>query len=167
MITDGCWSSIPICLLLELRPWLVELLPWHWGDAVSTFLRSLRLEGSSFSSINDKNRLRALVEPPGMRSPGLVWYNECRICKKYMTRAIKQALPQIRKRPQKLLRWSWFDSISVLSELQRVCKSHLSWILWRSPFSERARIAVDKSTASGESRGNAYQERENTSEKKE
>jgi hypothetical protein len=32
---------------------------------------------------------------------------------------------------------------------------HLSWIRCRSPLSESWRIAVDKSTANGESRGNA------------
>jgi hypothetical protein len=32
----------------------------------------------------------------------------------------------------------------------------LSWIRWRSPFSDSARIAVDISTAKGESLGNAW-----------
>ena len=67
-----------------------------------------------------------------------------------------QALPQSRKRPKKLLGWSWLDSISVLSSLQLLVVNHLSFIRCKSPFSDSCRIAVDKSGVRGESRGNAW-----------
>lgn len=127
---------------------------------LSTFLLLLPwFERSSFSSSNDIN-LRTpteseLFEPSETESGG-VRHNCNIICTKYMKRAEKQATPQIRKSPQKLLSWSWSDSISVESELQALCNSHLSWIRCRSPFSDSCRMVVDKSTANGESRGKAY-----------
>lgn len=110
------------------------------------------------SSINEKSVWRCpereLPVPVELAPTAAALRNLRRIWKKYMTRATKQANPHIRKRPQKLLRWSRSDSSSVLSELQALVASHLSWIRWRSPFSDSARIAVDMSTAKGESRGN-------------
>lgn len=84
----------------------------------------------------------------------LYWQN---ILMKNTMRANKHARPQMRKRPQKLPRLNRFESISLSCELQPVRASHLSWILWRSPFSDSVRMAVDRSTARGESLGKACQ----------
>lgn len=127
---------------------------------LSNFLRFFSLDRSSFSSIMDSNVwIRLDFVLPGTSDMGGVeeaFRNFWIICTKYITRAMKQATPHRRYRPQKLRRWSWSDSSSVLTELQELPVNHLSLIRWRSPFSERVRIAVDKSIARGESRGNAY-----------
>lgn len=147
-----------VALLLELLP--KSSSPSPWNDGPSTFvLLLLFFVMSSFPSINDKNLWRRLERVlPGsdeIESEGADLHNCCIICKKYTTRAMKQATPHIKKRPQKLLRWSRSDSSSAFSKLQLLFISHLSWIRCRSPFSASSRIALDKSTASGESRGNA------------
>lgn len=159
---------IPVIILIRLSPGL-GLLPNSSSlsdNDLSTFLLLLPLfEWSSFSSINDINlRTRPeieLRETAETDSEGAVRHNCCIICKKYMKSATKQAIPQIRKRPQKLLSWSLSDSISVFSKVQVLRISHLSRIRWRSPFSDSCRIAVDMSTAKGESRGNAYHVKDN------
>lgn len=149
-------AAISVCLMVTLPNSLsLELSE----NDLSTFLLLLPwFERSSFWSSNDIN-LRTCTdsEPfePSETESGGVRHNRNIICTKYMKRAEKQATPQIRKSPQKLLSWSWSDSSSVESELQTLCNSHLSWIRWRSPFSDSCRMAVDKSTANGESRGKA------------
>jgi len=75
--------------------------------------------------------------------------------RKKITRATRHARPQMRKRPQKLDRLKEFDAAPLLSALHSVALNHSSWILWRLPFSDSARIAVDKSSARGESLGKA------------
>lgn len=75
---------------------------------------------------------------------------------KYMRRARKHETPHMRNKPQKLLRLNRSESISSVSAMQPALVNHLSWILWRSPFSDKVSIAVDMSTAKGESLGNAY-----------
>lgn len=70
-------------------------------------------------------------------------------------RASTHANPHIAKRPEKLFSSSLSTSNFVVCEVQALLISHLSWILCRSPLSDSFRIAVDKSTATGESRGNA------------
>lgn len=70
---------------------------------------------------------------------------------KNMERAKKLAMPQMRNRPQKLVRESLVASTWLLFAEHPSSDSHLSWIRWRSPFSDSCRIAVDKSTARGES----------------
>lgn len=67
-----------------------------------------------------------------------------------------QVIPLSRNRPQKLLIWRRSTSCFAPSELQALLISHLSWILWRFPFSDSFNIAVDMSIARGESRGNAW-----------
>jgi hypothetical protein len=42
-----------------------------------------------------------------------------------------------------------------LSAPHFVAANHSSWILWRWPFSDSVRMAVDKSSAKGESLGKA------------
>ena len=74
---------------------------------------------------------------------------------KNIARASTQAIPQIRNRPQKLLRESRESSACSDWVEQPSCESHLSWILWSSPFSESWSMAVDMSTARGESLWNA------------
>lgn len=74
-------------------------------------------------------------------------------------RARKHAMPQIRKRPQKLLRDNWLELSLLIFAVQSLCSSHLSWIFCRSPFSESWRMEVDKSTARGESLWNACYKR--------
>lgn len=71
-------------------------------------------------------------------------------------KARRHAMPHMRKRPQKLLRDSLFESISSSCAVQSCFRSHLSWIFCRSPFSESWRMAVDISTARGESLWNAW-----------
>jgi hypothetical protein len=66
---------------------------------------------------------------------------------------MKQAMPQMRKRPQKLLRRSAAMSLPCGAHVPGF--SHLSWMRCRSPFSDSVRIAVERSTARGESRWNA------------
>jgi hypothetical protein len=80
--------------------------------------------------------------------------------RKKITRARRHARPQMRKRPQKLDRLKEFDAAPLLSALHSVPLNHSSWILWRLPFSDSVRIAVDKSSARGESLGKAYNRRE-------
>lgn len=131
-----------------------------FSDDFSTFLRLLPLlEDSFFSSNSDIIRRRRLECDPLLLdrsgSSVSVWYNWRIIWKQYMARAMKQTIPHIRKRPQKLLSWSRSDSSSAFSMVQALFASHLSWIRWRSPFSESCKMAVDKSMAKGESRGNA------------
>lgn len=74
--------------------------------------------------------------------------------RKKITRARAHASPQMRKRPQKLDRLKEFDP-TLLSAPHSVPANHSSWILWRLPFSDSVRIAVDKSSAKGESLGKA------------
>lgn len=76
-----------------------------------------------------------------------------KILAKKIIRAMTQAMPHIRKRPQKLVRASLFELASTVAH--SFLLSHLSWILCRSPLSESWRMAVDKSTARGESLWNA------------
>lgn len=71
-------------------------------------------------------------------------------------RARKQATAHMRNRPQKLLSESWVSSDWLFCEEHPFLDSHLSWILWSSPFSDSWRIAVDRSTARGESLWNAW-----------
>ena len=75
---------------------------------------------------------------------------------KNIVSAMKHAMPQIRNRPQKLIRESWFESTWLICIEHSLRVSHLLWIFWRSPFSESWRMAVDKSTARGESLWNAW-----------
>lgn len=79
-----------------------------------------------------------------------------RILQKNTVRERKHATPQIRNRPQKLVRDSRSESTSFIWIEHSLCVSHLLWIFWRSPFSESWRMAVDKSTARGESLWNAW-----------
>lgn len=79
-----------------------------------------------------------------------------RILPKKNAKARKHATPLIRNRPQKLFSESWTASVGLSRPEHRSRGSHLSWIRWSSPFSDSWRIAVDKSTASGESRWNAW-----------
>lgn len=67
---------------------------------------------------------------------------------KKTTKARKQAIPQIRKRPHKLLSERRLSSMGFVWAKHPFLDSHLSWILWSSPFSESWRIAVDRSLAS-------------------
>ena len=60
------------------------------------------------------------------------------------------------KSPRKLLNWSWSTSVVVPWAVQALLISHLSWILWRSPFSDSFKMAVDMSIAKGQSRGKAW-----------
>lgn len=81
------------------------------------------------------------------------WHN---ILQKKMLREMKHATPQIKNRPQKFLRERLLVSSTwVVWDEHEAKDSHLSWILCKSPFSESWRIAVDKSTARGESLWNA------------
>lgn len=66
------------------------------------------------------------------------------------------ARPHTTKRPQKLDRLKEFELIPLSSDSHPfIPLNHSSWILWRSPFSDSVRIAVDKSSARGESLGKA------------
>lgn len=76
-----------------------------------------------------------------------------KILAKKIVRVMKHAMPHIRKRPQKLVRASLFESTSTV--VHSFLLSHLSWILCRSPLSESWRMAVERSTARGESLWNA------------
>ena len=76
-----------------------------------------------------------------------------KILAKKMVRAMTHAMPHIRKRPQKLVKASLFESVSTVEH--SFLLSHLSWIFCRSPLSESWRMAVDKSMARGESLWNA------------
>lgn len=78
---------------------------------------------------------------------------------KNIVRAMKQARPHIRNSPQKLLKESRLVSTSLICIEHSVRVSHLLWIFWRSPFSESWRMAVDKSTARGESLWNAWNQK--------
>jgi len=62
-------------------------------------------------------------------------------------------MPLSRNRPQKLFSSSLSMPCFPPSELQALLVSHLSWILWRSPFSDSLRIAVDISIDKGDSLG--------------
>lgn len=117
---------------------------------------------SSLSSTKDRNlwRVRPDLEFPWLEvsasSSGACrryWRN---MRKKNMRRASKHATPHMRNKPQKLFRWSRSESSSSFAELHALLVSHLSWILWRSPFSDSERMAVDRSTAKGESLGNIW-----------
>lgn len=74
---------------------------------------------------------------------------------KKTTKAMKQAMPHMRKRPQKLFSERRLSSMGFVWTEHVSFDSHLSWILCSSPFSESCRIAVERSIASGESRWNA------------
>lgn len=136
--------------------WLACLLSFD-------FLLSLSLTSASFLSTKSMKlvvRLRRLVLTGSICSTSdwvsgvnLRYWNSTR--KKNIERAIKQEMPQIKNNPQKLLNDSWFKSAWFKPREHSVRESHLSWIFWRSPFSESWRMAVDKSTARGESLWNA------------
>lgn len=146
---------VSVCILFDCLP-ISSSSDDIWPPAL--FLLPV-MECSSFSSISERNLWRRpeIELTLEMGWAGSEWRNCSIICKKYMERETRQAIPHIRKRPQKLLNRSRSESISASSKLQAFCMSHLSWIRCSSPFSESCRIAVDKSTAKGESRGNAYQ----------
>nr|GFD26045.1 hypothetical protein [Tanacetum cinerariifolium] len=72
-----------------------------------------------------------------------------------MPSEMKHAIPQMRNRPQKLLKERLLVSISATCDEHELDANHLSWILCNSPFSESWRMAVDKSIARGESLWNA------------
>jgi len=137
---------------------LFDCLPSCSSSDLSLFL-PLLLDASSFSSMSERNLWKrpeiehAVEDAAG--SEGGDFHNWKMICKKCKRRATKQAIPQMRKRPQKLLSWRRSESISALSKLQELRVIHLSWIRCRSPVSESCRMAVDISSAKGESRGNA------------
>lgn len=66
------------------------------------------------------------------------------------------ATPQTKYNPQKLVKRSWLGSeLLPLREMQLVLQNHFLWIFWRIPSSESFNIAVDISTARGESLGKA------------
>jgi hypothetical protein len=65
------------------------------------------------------------------------------------------ARPQTTKRPQKLERLKELELMLLSSVSHPLTLNHSSWILWRLPFSDSVRIAVDKSSARGESLGKA------------
>jgi len=65
-------------------------------------------------------------------------------------------MPLSRNRPQKFSSSSRSIPCFAPSELHALLVSHLSWILCRSPFSDSFRMAVDMSTARGESLGNVW-----------
>ena len=77
---------------------------------------------------------------------------------KKMKNARKDATPHMRKRPQKLLRLKRLTSTSLAWVEHPLRDNHLLWILSRSLLSDRERMAVDKSTARGESLWKAYRE---------
>ena len=124
---------------------------------------------SSFLSTNDINDLMVVSLADRLTIWGsgywtstwllylLYWQNMRR---KKITRARRHARPQMRKRPQKLDRLKEFEAAPLLSALHSVPLNHSSWILWRLPFSDSVRIAVDKSSARGESLGKAYNRRQ-------
>lgn len=133
-------------LLLELKLLSVSLL----------FERSFT--SSSFSSTNERNvwrRSDLVLFVEGSDLWGWCLQNWRTIFRRYTRSASKQANPHMRKRPQKLLSWSRSTSSLAPCKLQGLLISHLSCILCRSPFSESFKIAVDMSTANGESWGNA------------
>lgn len=139
-------------------------LPELWLTCLlSLLLLSFGLTSASFLSTKFMKlvvRLRRLVLTGSISSTS-DWVSglNLRYCdsnrKKNTDRATKQAIPQIRNNPQKLLSDSWFTSTWFRFVEHSVRDSHLSWIFWRSPFSESWRMAVDKSTARGESLWNA------------
>ena len=102
---------------------------------------------SSLSLTNERNDF---LELP---SECLVYW--CTILMRYKRRVRKQTEPHSKKRPQKLLRWRRSTSCFAPSELHALLVSHLLCILYRSPFSDSFRMAVDMSIANGESRGKA------------
>lgn len=84
------------------------------------------------------------------------WREYCRArMQPWMASAARHAAPQRRNSAEKLCTRSRSGSRPVVDWGDCPFDSHLSWILCRSPFSDSARIAVDRSTARGESRGNA------------
>lgn len=111
-------------------------------NVCSFFKRELSGEGISFSS----------------SFSGLCLMKLRTILTKWIKRATRQAIPQTRNIPQKLCTLSCSESPDwdPCGLLQLDLESHLSWILWSSPVSDRPRIAVDMSTAKGESLGNAF-----------
>jgi len=129
----------------------------------------ISLNGSSFLSIKPINFLRLVEQTERWGLGGWIsstsasspWSSGVNlrywqmILQKNTTREMEHAMPQIRNRPQKLFRERWFSSISLPCAEQSACVSHLLWIFWRSPFSDSCRMAVDKSTARGESLWNA------------
>lgn len=145
-------NFISVCTLFGCLP------SWSSSDLSSPFLfLPLLLDGSSFSSMSVRNlwkrpEIELALEAGSEGGDCHNWNISCIKCK---TRAIKQAIPQMRKRPQKLLSWRRSESISAFSKLQELRVIHLSWIRCRSPVSESCRMAVDMSTAKGESLGKA------------
>lgn len=78
----------------------------------------------------------------------------------WMDSAATHATPQMRNSAEKLCTSSRDDCRSSVADSDDgPVDSHLSWILCRSPFSDSVRIAVDRSTASGESRWKACRQR--------
>lgn len=142
MDTRELWDSLSLNLLLIAFLTSSSFLSTNWIKSLKLF-KLLILLGS--------------VSPFGVPAefPGsavlLYWLYCQQILMKNMIRERTHIRPHMRKRPQKLLRLSRFDSMSVLSLLHPLRTSHLSWILWSSPFSDSVRIMVERSTARGES----------------
>ncbi|MFS7969742.1 hypothetical protein Hanom_Chr09g00812721 [Helianthus anomalus] len=91
----------------------------------------------------------------GSKRSGLCLAYWCMVSPKYIKRAMQQASPHMKNRPLKLFSSSRSTAAFAPCELQALRVSHLSWILCNSPFSDSFRMALDISTARGESRGKA------------
>lgn len=139
--------------------------PWLVGCLLGSFLFPLiiSLISSSFLSTKPSRSLQqVLLKALGSVCPildccpsGLYLLNCKQTLHQKTVKAMTNAMPHIRNRPQKLLRERRASSIG-LSWIEHPLRgSHLSCILWSSPFSDSWRIAVDKSVASRESRWNA------------
>lgn len=74
--------------------------------------------------------------------------------------AARKIAPHSRYRPQKLIKWSWLGSTSrPFSPEQPLLQNHLLRISWSFPLSESFKIAVDMSTARGDSLLKAWDSR--------
>lgn len=73
------------------------------------------------------------------------------------TSAMTEMTLHERYRPQKLIKWSWSGLGSLFrSPGQPILQNHFSCIFWSSPLSASFRIAVDMSSARGESLWKAW-----------